>query len=164
MGLGQVFLNRKGRESQGIVEDAEVPALVGRIAEGLRGIVNPENGERAVREVYRLHELWHGPHVAEAAEIQIGFAEGYRISWQTALLGGMAERGRVIEENLVPWSGDHCSTDPRQVPGVLLSNRRLAPAPPEGWHLRDVAPTVLRWYGLDAAHLDGRPIPFDEAP
>jgi predicted AlkP superfamily phosphohydrolase/phosphomutase len=165
MGLGQVFLNRRGREAFGIVEDAEVAGLVAEISGKLRQLKNPHaKDEPAVTDVYPLHEIWKGPYVAEAAEMQIGFANGYRISWQTALLGGMSRHGVVIEENLVPWSGDHCSTDPGQVPGVLLCNRRIPPPPAQGYHLRDVAPTVLSWYGLDWSGLDGRPIPLESAP
>ena len=163
LGLGQVFVNRKGREAFGIVEDADVPALVAEISGKLKGLRNPlANDESAITEVYSLHDLWKGPYVAEAAEMQIGFAVGYRISWQTALLGGMSRTGgAVIHENRIPWSGDHCSTDPRQVPGVLLTNRRVPAPPPEGYDLRDIAPTVLSWYGLDWSELDGTPIPLD---
>ncbi len=56
--------------------------------------------------------------IAEAAEVQVGFEAAYRISWQTALLGGMGKP--VFEENLYAWSGDHCSNDVTTVPGILM--------------------------------------------
>jgi bisphosphoglycerate-independent phosphoglycerate mutase (AlkP superfamily) len=39
------------------------------------------------------------------------------------------------------WSGDHC-IDPRFVPGVLFSNRRIGSSNGKR-HIMDVAPTVL---------------------
>jgi predicted AlkP superfamily phosphohydrolase/phosphomutase len=160
MGLGQIYLNRKGREPEGIVSDEAAPALAREIRERLLQLRNPFAPEdEVVREVYLLHDIYHGPFLAEAPEIQLGFAPGYRIAWQTALLSDVGRD--VFEENRYPWSGDHCSTDVTTVPGVLLSSRPL-PAAPEGdpYTVRDVAPTVLRWFGEDPSDLDGRPLPI----
>jgi predicted AlkP superfamily phosphohydrolase/phosphomutase len=164
VGLGQIFVNLEGREDRGIVAAAEVPALVQEIRGKLLALRNPfvPGDEAPVRRVFLLHEAYEGPEASKAAEIQIGFAEGYRVSWQTALLGGMGGPATpVLEQNLVPWSGDHCSTDPEIVPGVLLANRRLAAASTaRRLHVRDVAATVLAHFGIDASDLDGRPIDF----
>jgi predicted AlkP superfamily phosphohydrolase/phosphomutase len=163
IGLGQVFFNVKGRRPQGIVEPADVPRLREELRAGLLALRNDYAPEEApIRRVVFLHEEYSGPTAHEAGDLQLCFAEGYRVSWQTALLGGFS--GRVVERNDRPWSGDHCSTDPEVVPGVVLANRRLAPAPPERpYHVRDVAATALAWFGLSFDDLDGRPLPLGAA-
>jgi len=160
MGLGQIYLNRAGREEEGIVTDQEADGLVREIRERLLALRDPlRPAERPIRDVFLLRELYSGPEVAAAAEIQVGFAEGYRVSWQTALLGGMGRA--VFEANDRPWSGDHCSTDPALVPGILLVNRPVPPAPADRpYHVRDVAATVLAFFGLDPSDLEGRPVPL----
>jgi predicted AlkP superfamily phosphohydrolase/phosphomutase len=160
LGLGQVFLNVRGRQANGSVDPADVPALRQEIAARLLELRNPWVPDEApVRRVFFLHEEYTGPYREEAGDIQIGFAPGYRVSWQTALLGGFG--AGAIERNLKRWSGDHCSTDPATVPGVVLSNRRIAPAPPDRrHHVRDVAATVLAHFGLAVDDLDGRPLPL----
>ena len=44
MGYNGIYLNLKGREGEGIVEDNEVPSLEKEISERLMQIVNPETG------------------------------------------------------------------------------------------------------------------------
>jgi bisphosphoglycerate-independent phosphoglycerate mutase (AlkP superfamily) len=61
---------------------------------------------------------------------------------------------KIFEDNLKAWSGDHC-VDPRLVPGVLFSNRKIAEEKPA---LVDVAPTILKLFGLGLpTHFDGKP-------
>jgi bisphosphoglycerate-independent phosphoglycerate mutase (AlkP superfamily) len=74
----------------------------------------------------------------------VGYNRGYRAGWQTILGSFPAEE---LENNSNPWSGDHCM-DYTLVPGVLLSNRKIAaPAPA----LTDIAPTILAEFGIDKA-------------
>ena len=87
-------------------------------------------------------QAYHGAHAAEAPDLLVGYALGYRVGWGS-VLGEFA--AQVVEDNLEPWSGDHC-IDPAHVPGVLLSNRKVAaPAP----SLLDIAPTILALLGVD---------------
>ena len=76
----------------------------------------------------------HRPHTI------VGYAPGYRGSWQTAL---GAVPGVLIEDNVDEWRGDHC-VDPLAVPGVLLSNRMTAVADPR---LDDLTVTILEAFG-----------------
>jgi bisphosphoglycerate-independent phosphoglycerate mutase (AlkP superfamily) len=65
--------------------------------------------------------------------------------------------GPVFEDNVKAWSGDHC-VDPRLVPGVFFSNRKIDV---EDHALVDVAPTALRLFGLvPPKHMEGKPL-FD---
>ena len=174
LGLGQIYINLEGRDDTGIVKPGEKRALMEELRAGLLALENPYHREvdardgipaRAVRSVTILEDIWEfGARGAprHVPDIQIGFENGYRISWQTALLGGMKARGDIFAKNEVAWSGDHCSTDPAVVPGILFMNRRV-PAPPADrpYHVRDVAPTVLQHFGHDLSVFEGhsRPIP-----
>ena len=59
---------------------------------------------------------------AIAPDLIVGYAAGYRATWQTAL--GEAPAG-LIEDNDDAWIADHC-IDPREVPAVLFTTRRMA--------------------------------------
>ncbi len=151
----------RGREPAGIVAPEDADALAREIRAKLLAFEDKgDHDKRPLKDVILLKDVYHGPYLAEAAELQLAFDEGYRVSWQTALLGGLAKGGPICEDNVFPWSGDHCSTDRRLVPGVLLASRRIPPAP-EGrpYGVKDVAATVLAQFGLDVSDLDGKPMP-----
>ena len=114
--------------------------------------------------MYRLKDVYRGPEVAHAAELQLAFAKNYRVSWQTALLGGMRAGGPVVEDNTFAWSGDHCSTLRDLVPGILLVNHALPAAPPaRPYNIKDIAATVLRHFHVDTSDLDAAPLPLEGA-
>ncbi len=163
LGLGQIYLNLKGREPDGIVEPRDVDALCRELREKLLAYRDDEAHGRVapLSDVIRLSDVYHGPYLAEAAELQLAFAEGYRVSWQTALLGGLSRDGLICEDNTYAWSGDHCSTDRRLVPGVLVASRPLRRAKDgHPYGVKDIAATVLVHFGLDASDLDGKPLPI----
>jgi len=142
VGLNGLYLNLAGRERDGIVEPTEVDSLVADLRKGLPELRNPATGEKAIEEVYRTSDLYHGPALEYAPDLLIGYRPGYRGSWQTAL--GGTPRGEVVP-NQDAWLADHC-IDSRFVPGVLLSNRKdLANAPA----LADVTVSILREYGIE---------------
>ena len=82
----------------------------------------------------------------------LGFADGYRASWEAAL-GAVTEE--TFSDNTRAWSGDHC-IDPVLVPGVIFANRVMSASDPA---IIDLAPTVLRLFGIDVpGYMDGSPI------
>ena len=143
LGLGQIYINRAGRERSGIVRDAEYLVLREEIARKLEALCGPDD-RRAFTRIYFGDAIFHGPLMRDAPDMQCAFTTGYRVSWQTALLGVPR---RVFEPNLYPWSGDHCSNDATQTSGVLLSNRKLAPGANPG--LEDIAATVCALFDVD---------------
>jgi predicted AlkP superfamily phosphohydrolase/phosphomutase len=151
IGLTGVFLNLQGREAQGIVSPGEEAARVkAEIMQALRGL--KDGGTVAVNEAFDTAKLYRGPYLQNAPDLIIGFNGGYRTSWDGAT--GVVS-GPVFEDNVKAWSGDHC-IDPRLVPGVLFASRKIDRDDPA---LVDVAPTVLRLFGLDPPpHMDGRPL------
>jgi predicted AlkP superfamily phosphohydrolase/phosphomutase len=113
LGLSGLYLNLKGREEQGIVDPENAEALKAEIAGGLAGLSDSgHGGTRAIRRVLPREEVYHGPFVAEAPDLLVDFAEGYRVSWSSSM-GGVAED--LVEDNVKKWSGDHI-IDPDRVP------------------------------------------------
>lgn len=79
----------------------------------------------------------------------MGFEDGFRASWQTAIGGAPVE---IMEDNLKKWTGDHI-IDPSIVPGILLTNFAINSRGPG---LMDIAPTVLSCFGMSAEGMDGK--------
>jgi predicted AlkP superfamily phosphohydrolase/phosphomutase len=135
LGLNGIYINEQGREAQGIVASDAVAPLKAEIAAKLRGL---HDGEAIVVDaVYDADVIYHGAHVGDAPDLIVGYARGYRASWQTTLGGVTAA---LIEDNLQPWSGDHC-IDPAGVPGVLFTS--FQPDKPVAG-IADVAEMILR--------------------
>jgi predicted AlkP superfamily phosphohydrolase/phosphomutase len=142
LGLTGIYLNLKGRESQGIVPPEEASAVKTALIQGLTGLPDVEQGGApAICRVQPREDVYSGPYLAEAPDLLIDFAAGYRVSWSSSM-GGVA--GSQFEDNGKKWSGDHI-IDPEQVPGVLTMNR---PFRQQGARLVDLAPTILAALGV----------------
>jgi predicted AlkP superfamily phosphohydrolase/phosphomutase len=154
MGLGQIYFNLRGRESQGIVSPgAEARALTDELASKLLTMTDPEDGSRIIRAVYKRDDIYSGDYLANAAELQVGMEDGYRVSWQTTL--GGSPQG-IVYPNMKKWSGDHGGYDFATTAGVLITNKRILVDQPT---IMDIAPTVLKFFGLTVpGSLDGRPL------
>lgn len=150
-GLVGIFLNISGRERHGIVRPGEERvSLQYEIKEKLEALWDETNNLKPIRKAILSQDVLKGPYTGEAPDIFIGYEEGYRVSWNSAV-GKITEE--VIEENTRSWSGDH-SIDPDLVPGIFFSNWRLEDDAP---FIGDVAPTVLNLFGLEPRGFhDGR--------
>ncbi len=141
LGLGGIYLNRSGREGQGIVSAVDAESVAAAIQDGLRGLPDPASGQRAVRDVKLKEEIYRGAATAEAPDLLALFERGYRASWTTAL-GGIGTG--LFEDNTRRWSGDHI-VDPELVPGVLFMSRPFRTGQPR---MLDLAPTILGALGV----------------
>ncbi|MCL4839232.1 MAG: alkaline phosphatase family protein [Thermoanaerobaculia bacterium] len=153
MGLGNIYVNLAGRESQGIVQPgAEYEALTAEIRQKLEAFQDPENGEHPVAHVWTRDEAYgvYDPNLIP--DLFPSNNEGYRVGWQDTL-GIVAKE--IVETNRDIWSGDHCSLHPPLVDGVLFANRPLDLDPQP--YMGDVMPTLLALYGVaEPVRLDGR--------
>lgn len=151
MGLNGIYVNQQGREKQGVVAaGAETESLKRELVRKLDGLVDPETGEVAVSTIRQSSEAFSGPYVENAPDLIVGYAEGYRASWD-GVQGQVTQS--VFEVNRKAWSGDHC-IDPNLVPGVLFANRRIQAIDPS---IVDLAPTILEQFGVRLPrYFDGR--------
>jgi predicted AlkP superfamily phosphohydrolase/phosphomutase len=154
LGLSGLYLNLRGREGRGIVAPgAEAETLLREIAAGLENL-RDEDGKAPVAHAYVTSELYQGPYLDAAPDLIVGYADGYRLSWESAL-GQVTSC--VLNDNSKAWSGDHC-IDPVLVPGVLFSNFRLSADSPG---IEDLAPTLLDLFGISRPDwMDGRVLAF----
>ncbi|RPI29450.1 MAG: nucleotide pyrophosphatase [Acidobacteria bacterium] len=142
LGLAGIFINRKGREARGTVDqDGELKALKAELAGRLGGLRDPRTAETAITRVLDTEGSFPGPYAAEGPDLLVCYNRGFRSSWECATGQVTSE---VFEDNQKPWSGDHCM-DPEMVPGVLFANRPLKEGKPD---IKDLAPTVLRLFGV----------------
>jgi predicted AlkP superfamily phosphohydrolase/phosphomutase len=154
MGLGQIYFNLRGRESQGIVSPgAEARRLADELAGKLLTMKDPDDGAPVIRSVYKRDDIYSGEFLNNASELQVGMHEGYRVSWQTTL-GGSPEG--LVYPNMKKWSADHGGYDYSTTAGVLIANRRLTTSTPT---IMDLAPTVLKYFGVPVpAEIDGKAV------
>jgi predicted AlkP superfamily phosphohydrolase/phosphomutase len=152
LGLNGLYLNLKGRESDGIVEPADAETLLTELANGLEAVTF--NDKPVIRNVYRASRIYQGSATALAPDLIVGYLRGFRASWATSG-GSLSEQ--ALERNDNAWSADHCA-DALEVPGVLWCNRPIRGNP----SLVDLAPSILAEYGLPTpAEMTGRSVLTD---
>jgi len=139
LGFNSIYINLKGREGKGIVENKE--QIVDEIVSKLETLTDKKTNEKVVNKAYRSKDIYSGNYVDDSPDIIIGFNPGYRMSWQTAI-GGFTKE--VLNDNLKKWNGDHL-IDPKFVPGVLFSNAKFNKSSASQM---DVAPTILDSLGI----------------
>lgn len=155
MGLGEIYLNVRGREGQGIVAPgAEYEAVRSEIKAKIVTLVDPATGKRPVANAYTREEIYGSFDAGLIPDLFVTNSEGYRVGWQSSL--GVVSP-EMFEVNKQVWSGDHCSVDPTVVPGILFANRPLPtdriPA------MADVPATLYKALGVEPPEkLDGVPL------
>jgi predicted AlkP superfamily phosphohydrolase/phosphomutase len=142
LGFNGLYINQKGRESQGIVEPKQVDALMAEIGSRLEAYRDPKNGKQVVLEAFVASEVYTGDRVPEGPDMLVGYDRGYGCSDESTL-GEITEE--VIADNDSRWSGNHLMA-PSVVPGILLLNRKLSQS---GHDLTDLTVTLLSHYGIE---------------
>lgn len=156
LGLGDLYINVKGRESQGIVEPGEeYDRIRAQLITDLKAFVDEETGDHPVRNVYKREDIYNGYDEDLIPDLFVANNAKYRVSWQTSL-GGIPKG--LFEINAKKWSGDHCSLDPEITKGIFFSNQ---PVQTEDVSILDFYPTILKYLGLPASdNIDGKPLSY----
>lgn len=115
VGLNSLYVNLRGREGRGTVDEEELPRVKERLVLGLKSLV--DGGDRVVKEVHDARSIFRGKEMAGSPDLVVGYQKECRASWQTAVGGVPA--GSVVVGNTKKWSGDHCC-DASFVPGVFF--------------------------------------------
>ena len=152
LGLGDIYLNVKGREAEGIVlPGEEYERIRNAIISGLESFRDPETGDLPVSKVLKREEIYNDFDENLIPDLLVANNPKYRVSWQTSL-GGIPKD--LLEVNTRKWSGDHCSLDASKTKGIFFSNK---PMDADGVTILDFFPTVTGYLGLkEAEGLDGR--------
>jgi predicted AlkP superfamily phosphohydrolase/phosphomutase len=134
LGLNGLYVNLAGREREGVVHaGAEYEALVHQMRKRLLALRDPITGAQTIETV--------SPGVSQGPDLIVGYARGYRASWETGT-GGLAMP--VFEDNDDAWIADHC-INPADVPGVLFSTRKIRLNNPS---LKDLPVSLLALFEL----------------
>jgi predicted AlkP superfamily phosphohydrolase/phosphomutase len=146
--FGQIFLNLKGRQTQGCVEPADARGLIDDLKAGLREIRHPESGNPLVERVYEAEEIYHGPHMRHAPDLTVVLND-----WRYRTIGLHDFTTREVISRAFGPTGDH------RMEGILIAAGPAfrAGVVPDRANLLDIAPTALRVLGVPVpADMDGR--------
>lgn len=135
LGFNSLYLNLKGREGQGIVNQKEKPALIKKISHQLKNLRHPQNKQKVIKNVYPGQE----------PDLIIGYYRGYRASWETAV---GATPQKIFKKRTEKWQGDHLF-DVTEVPGVFFANQKLKPKKPK---ITEVISLVLKEFKVSFPH------------
>jgi predicted AlkP superfamily phosphohydrolase/phosphomutase len=140
--VGQIYLNRRGREPQGIVTEAEAQGIVEELEQALRAWVNPWNGERVTQRVFRREELYSRRALERTPELIFLPAEGY------SPLGLSEFLSNAVLSYPVAHSGWH------RMEGLFVGRGGpLRPGVTKDLRLLDLYPTICALMGV--------PLPVD---
>lgn len=130
----------------GIVLGPDAHGVEEHLVARLTAVLDSATKAPVISAVYRREAVYTGPYVSRAPDLQVGFAPGY----------GVAAAPSVFATNKRKWSADHTALDYKSVPGTLISSR---PTTTESPRVIDIAPTVLRYFGVPIpSEIDGAPL------
>ncbi|PYP82821.1 MAG: hypothetical protein DMF61_25225 [Blastocatellia bacterium AA13] len=146
---GQVFINLRGREANGIVDPGpECEKTIGRIVEKLKTLKDPETGERLIGPIWRREDLYSGPHSEESPDIQFLPSD-----MTHKPLGTLDLTSNKFITPVYGNSGDH------RMHGIMLGRgpELKQGADIHGARIIDYAPTILHTFGVEVpSDMDGR--------
>ena len=107
---------------------------------------DPDDGAAIIRAVYKRDDIYSGPFLHNAAELQVGMNEGYRVSWQTTLGGSPPG---IVYKNDRKWSADHGGYDFAITSGIFVTSRPINTADAAHHRHRADRAALLRPLGSD---------------
>lgn len=152
--FGNIVLNVRGREDQGIVEPgAEYDSVRVEIARRLLELRSPA-GQRIVRAVHNRESLYEGPALGRAPDLIVEF-EDY--AWLGK--GNLRRRTPAIWDEVEIESGsDYAYVGSHRLEGmVAIVGPSASPGVTLTANIEDIAPTILYLLGEPVpSHLEGR--------
>jgi len=152
---GYIRINLRGREPQGTVEPGkEYEDLCEEIYRTVEAMINPANGRRAARAVYKTDEIYQGPCRSHMPDIIIIWNDNAKIT--TELL--TAKYGVACSKEPGCWlppyyTGNHRPNAFMLALGPAISQGAFC----EGTSILDLAPTILNQFGIAPPdYMDGR--------
>jgi predicted AlkP superfamily phosphohydrolase/phosphomutase len=141
---GQIYVNLRGREPHGMVEEKDYDAVCRRIVERLGALRDPETGAAWASEVFRREQVYDGPRLSDAPDVAFLPSDMRYLP-----LGNADFTSNKFIVEAFGISGCH------RMHGVMIAN--AAAVKPsmrlDAARIYDVAPTLL--------YLLGEPVPAD---
>jgi len=101
---GQIFINLKGREPNGVVEKDNYEEVRNNIIEDLKELRDPETGEKVVENIYTKEELYTGNETERVPDIVIetpGYNHIARFGFGDTFLNEPVEKSSPIKEGFL---------------------------------------------------------------
>lgn len=151
---GQIYLNLKGREAQGIVDEEDYDRVLDELAEKIVAI-RDEKGNALQSDVVRRKDIYNGPYAQYAPDL---FMEIDNFNWNVSEAIGH-DSIYSYDTALGEDDGGHGPYGIFAMAGAGVPKRGQV----EDIRLLDVAPTVLKLFGLNVpADMDGKSLISDE--
>jgi predicted AlkP superfamily phosphohydrolase/phosphomutase len=147
---GGVRFNLKGRESGGLVDPGELPALSARLEKDLAAIVNADSGEKLIDTIVRTSSVHPGPHAQAFPDLLLEWNKRHPIRRiRSPLFGELERRDHRVR------TGDHT----QKVGAFLAMGPGIRPGRVDpAVRASDFAPTIAALLGLPVDCYGGRPI------
>ena len=155
--VSTIWLNLKGREPDGIVQEEEYEALIEYIIRKLEDLRDQNTDNRIVERVYRKDEIFCGDYTHRAPDLLIKWKDD-RYRTQSCIASSKNNSMRFTgdisrEESSLTISGEHKENGIFLIMGKNIKKGKKI----QGARIIDVAPTIL--YALGTAvpdDMDGR--------
>ncbi len=139
---GMVFINLKGREPAGIVEEEQYDQLCDMITEELLKLKDPQTNKNVINAVFRTDQLYSLQCTSDSPDLIVVANEGYSINESIG--------GDILGENRV---ANRCRTGDHDTNGLFLAYGNVIKSKQVDADIYDIMPTIL--------YLMGKPIPED---
>jgi predicted AlkP superfamily phosphohydrolase/phosphomutase len=138
--FGQLFVNLKGREPQGIVSPgSEYDDLMDEITQRLKNLVDPETGQPVIERIFRREEIYEGTYADRAPDLMF-----FTQNMEYKAMGLSDFSSPKVFEPIYGTTGHHrmnglliCHGE-----GVFMEGEELEDA-----RIQDLAPTILYLMG-----------------
>jgi predicted AlkP superfamily phosphohydrolase/phosphomutase len=144
--FGQLFINLKGREPQGIVSPGpEYDDLMDELTQRLKSLVDPENGQPVIERIFHREEIYNGKYADRAPDLMF-----FTQKMEYKAMGLSDFSSPKVFESIYGTTGHH------RMNGVLICHGEGVFIEGEEYDdasIQDLAPTIL--------YLMDQPIPKD---
>jgi predicted AlkP superfamily phosphohydrolase/phosphomutase len=113
---GDIFINLKGRDPEGIVDEKDYDSVRNRIIESFLKLKNPSNGKNVVNKIYKREELYKGPYLEFAPDLLIDWVDSAYMPTESDKNKDSIFVERWRENMNWPTSGSH------RIDGVFMAN------------------------------------------
>jgi predicted AlkP superfamily phosphohydrolase/phosphomutase len=147
--VGQIYVNLRGREPEGIVEPGEqYEAVKQRVTNALHQLRHPETGQPLMDRVIPGDQVVHGPYAHQGPDLHL-VMDGYR----TIAFPLFATDRHIVTRQIRGDSGCHRLHGVLIAAGPEIQSGKTLESP----HIMDLAPTILHLMGLPVLDdMDGR--------